>query len=130
MPIDAAQLMGLWEQLLWPLLRVGGVALAAPVFGARFVPVRLRMVFAVALTLVLLPLWPEPPKLEVLSARWILAIGGELTIGIAIGFVLQLVFEAVMLAGELLSFAVGLSFAQLVDPLSGGEASALSQFFL
>jgi flagellar biosynthesis protein FliR len=44
---------------LWPFLRIGACLMAAPVFGGSYVPRRLRIVFAGALTLVVLPLLPR-----------------------------------------------------------------------
>lgn len=130
MDFDAAAILQWWERALWPFLRIGAVATAAPVIGARFVPARVRLLFAAAITLVLLPVLPEPARLELFAARWWLAIAEQVAIGVAIGFALQLVFEAVMFAGELIAHGIGLSFAQMNDPLRGSDSPVMSQFFL
>ena len=41
---------------LWPFLRIGACLMVAPVFGARFVPARFRILLAVAITLIVAPL--------------------------------------------------------------------------
>jgi flagellar biosynthetic protein FliR len=51
-------------------------------------------------------------------------------IGVAIGFVLQLVFDAVGLAGQVLANTMGLSFAFNVDPLRGASTAAIGQFYV
>lgn len=130
MDIDLAQLLGVWERLLWPLLRIGAVMMSAPVLGAQFVPARVRLLLAVAMTLALFPVLPAPPVLAVFSAPWFLAVAQQLVVGVAMGFALQLVFEAVLVGGELASYGMGLSFATLADPLNGEDISALSQLFL
>ncbi len=52
----------------------------------------------------------------------------ELLLGLVLGFALQLVFEAVALGGELLSFSMGLSFAQMNDPLRGTSSPVMASF--
>ena len=42
----------------WPFLRIGACLMVAPLFGASYVPPRLRIVLAGALTLVALPMIP------------------------------------------------------------------------
>src|SRR3546814_14472689 len=44
------------------------------------------------------------------------------------GFTLQLVFEAVILGGELISASSSLSFATLADPLRGTSTPVIGQF--
>jgi flagellar biosynthesis protein FliR len=38
---------------VWPFFRIAGVVMVAPVFGARLVPMRTRLAFAVAATYLL-----------------------------------------------------------------------------
>jgi flagellar biosynthetic protein FliR len=54
----------------------------------------------------------------------------QVLIGVGIGFVLQLVFDAVGLAGQLLANTMGLSFAFNVDPLRGASTAAIGQFYV
>ncbi len=53
----------------------------------------------------------------------------QLIIGIAVGFVLQIVFDALAMAGQLLANTMGLSFAFNVDPLRGTGTPVLGQFY-
>lgn len=123
-------LIDAWEQLAGPIFRIGGVMMSAPLFGARFVPARVRLLLTVAVSLVLWPVLPKAEWPDVFSAAGVLLIAAQVAFGIAMGFTLQLVFEAVTLGGELVSSQVGLSFAQLADPLRGSVSPVVSQFFL
>lgn len=120
-----------WLQLwFWPMVRIGGVLATAPVLGGRVVPVRIRIVLMVLLTMVIAPLLPAAPFIETFKAEWWLEVGQQLLIGIAMGFVLMIIFEAVVLAGELISYGMGLSFAQLVDPLRGAGTPVVGQLLM
>ncbi len=129
MTVTDAMLAGWLQMYFWPFLRIGGLVMAAPLLNARAVPARVRLLLALLLTLVVAPLLPAAPVLETFSAGWTLHIATEFIIGVALGFVLQLVFEATMLAGEVVSYGMGLGFAQLADPLHGASAPMLGQFY-
>jgi flagellar biosynthetic protein FliR len=125
------QLLGWLHAMLWPLVRIGGVLATAPVLGARMVPARVRVVLALLLTLALAPVLPplsaQTLAIAPFAADWFLELARQLLIGIAMGFVLLLVFEAVTLGGELIAYGMGLSFAQLVDPLRGAGTPVVGQ---
>ncbi|MET0282457.1 MAG: flagellar biosynthetic protein FliR [Steroidobacteraceae bacterium] len=113
---------------LWPFLRIGACLMVAPVFGASYVPPRVRLVLAGAITLAVAPLLPAP-AVPMFSGTGLIITLQQLLIGIAIGFVLQVVFDALAMGGQLLSNTMGLSFAFNVDPLRGTGAPVVGQFY-
>ena len=114
---------------LWPFLRIGACLMVAPIFGARFVPARMRIILAGAVTLIVAPLLPEQPAVSPFSAPGIVITAQQLLIGAAIGFVLQVVFDALAMGGQVLANSMGLSFAYNVDPLRGTGTPVLGQFY-
>lgn len=130
MTLTDAQLQAWLQAWLWPLVRIGGLMASAPVLGNTHVPVRVRVVLAVLLTLVIAPLLPAPVLIPLFSADWWLETARQMLIGVAMGFVLMMVFEAVVLAGELIAYGMGLSFAQLVDPLRGAGTPVVGQLLM
>ncbi|HXN10506.1 MAG TPA: flagellar biosynthetic protein FliR, partial [Steroidobacteraceae bacterium] len=95
----------------WPFLRIGGCLMVAPVFGAGYVPPRVRIVLAGLLTVVALPMIPRTPGLTLLSGDGVVTTLEQLVIGIALGFTLQLMFDALTLGGQLIANSMGLEFA-------------------
>jgi flagellar biosynthetic protein FliR len=114
---------------LWPLLRIGACLMVAPVFGARFVPGRYRIILAGAVTLLIAPLLPAMPDVSPFSGQGLVITVQQLIIGVAIGFVLQIVFDALAMGGQLLANTMGLSFAFNVDPLRGASTPVVGQFY-
>jgi flagellar biosynthetic protein FliR len=104
--------------------------MVAPVFGAGFVPPRLRIVLAGAIAWLVVPLLPPAPDIDPFSLPGLQVLAQQVLIGVGIGFVLQLVFDAVGLAGQLLANTMGLSFAFNVDPLRGASTAAIGQFYV
>ena len=54
----------------------------------------------------------------------------QVVIGVAMGFALQLVFDALAMGGQLLSNSMGLGFAFNVDPLRGTGTPVLGQLYM
>lgn len=127
--LTAGQLDAWLAQLLWPFVRVGACLMVAPAFGALFVPPRMRIVLAGAITLIIAPLVPSPTAIAPFSAAGVVVTLQQMIIGIAIGFSLQVLFDAVTLGGQLLANSMGLSFAFNTDPMHGVETPVLGQLY-
>lgn len=117
------------EAFLWPFLRIGAFWMVLPVFGSGVVPARVRIILALVTTLVVLPAIPAPPPVTLFSGDWWLTLLQQIGLGAAMAFVLQIVFEAVLLGGQLIAMAMGLGFAEMSDPLRGASSPVISQYF-
>lgn len=129
--ISAQQIHDWVANLFWPFVRIGACFMVAPAFSTTTVPPRIRIVLAGALTAVVAPLLPAPPDVAAFSGAGALITVQQLLIGAALGFSLQILFDAVNLGGQMLANSMGLSFAYNLDPLHGGDSStpALGQLY-
>lgn len=109
--------------------RTGAMSMALPGIGDRMVPPRIRLVFALALSLILYPLVNKVfPNLPTSLFGMISAIVAEVLIGIAIGFSVRIILTAMQFAGSAIAFQTGLAFAQSVDPANGGQSTLFGTF--
>ncbi len=115
---------------MWPLFRIGAMLMVAPVFGAQSVPVRMRVVMALALTAVVLPILPPVPAVELFSADSVLIIVQQILIGVAMGLAIQIVINAVITGGQIIAMQMALGFSLMVDPQNGAQVPVLSQLYL
>src|SRR5215475_8391327 len=127
--LTTGQLDAWLAQLLWPFIRITSCFLVAPAFSAVFVPARIRIVLAGAITLIVAPLIPSPAAIAPFSAAGMVVTIQQVIIGIAIGFSLQVLFDAVTLGGQLLANSMGLSFAFNIDPMHGTQTPVLGQIY-
>lgn len=127
--LDGTRLLGWIHAALWLSLRIGAAFMAAPLFGTRAVPPRVRLMLVFALSAMLAPMLPKPPP-AAFDALTVLGVARELAIGVSIGFLLRLAFEAGAVAGELISQGTALSFAQMADPANGAPTVVGQWFYM
>jgi flagellar biosynthetic protein FliR len=127
--LTTGQLESWVAQGFFPFTRVGACLMVAPMFGARFVPTRTRVLLAAAITALVIPLTPAT-GIAPFSAQGFVVVAQQLLIGVSLGFALQVVFDSLGLAGQLLANSMGLSFAFNVDPLRGSSTAALGQLYI
>jgi len=129
MASNGQQAFAMIAKVLWAMLRTGALVMALPLVGTRAVPARVRAMLAGVLALAIAPLLPPPPLWEGLTAGWVLDITAELALGVVMGLVVRLAFEAGALAGTLIATGSGLACAQMSDPLRGVSSNVVGQWF-
>jgi flagellar biosynthetic protein FliR len=127
--LTSTQLNAWLAELFWPFVRIGSCFMVAPAFGAVTVPPRVRIVLAGAVALLVAPL-VRIPDVPPLSAVGVVITVQQVIIGAALGFSLQIVFEAVSLGGELLANSMGLSLAFNLDPQNGASTPTVGQLYM
>lgn len=130
MHFTSAELSAWIGAFLWPFFRVAAMLSAAAIFGTRALPMRARLMLALALTVVIAPMAGPVPVVDLLSGAGLFITAQQILIGVTIGFVLRMVFAALELAGEMIGQLMGLGFASLVDPQNGVQVPAVSQLYV
>ncbi len=114
---------------IWPLMRISAMFVSIPLFSIRAVPARVRLILSVAITLVIMPLLPPLPSVEMFSYTGFMMALTQLMIGLTSGFILQLVFAAVVFAGQGVALSMGLGFSMMVDPQNGQQVPVIAQLY-
>lgn len=111
-------------------MRITAMFVAIPVFSIRAVPARIRLILSVAITFVIMPLLPPLPTVEMFSYEGIMVAIAQVMIGLLSGFIVQLVFSAVIFAGQGIALSMGLGFAAMIDPQNGQQVPVVEQFYV
>ncbi|WP_297004373.1 flagellar biosynthetic protein FliR, partial [Thalassolituus sp. UBA6592] len=106
--IDALEVSHWISRYLYPFARISGMLMVMPLIGSRMIPMQIRLLLAVAITLVIVPVLPPLPHVDALSVASLIIILQQLLIGIALGFVVELVTQVFVLAGQLIAMQTGL----------------------
>ncbi len=130
MHFTGAEISAWLASLIWPFMRIGAMFAATPIFSARSVPVRIRILLAAMLAWVLAPVLPAPPAIALFSFEAVVTGSFQVLIGVIMGFIFQMVFAAFIIAGQSIAMAMGLGFASIIDPQNGAQVPVVSQAFL
>lgn len=110
------------------LTRVSSLLMTLPMLGTATVPMQIRGLLAVGISLLIAPLYwgvpiPPPehlPGLAVLMAR-------EALLGLAIGLAVMVLLSGMQLAGQVVSQMSGLSLAEVANPTFETSVPIFSQ---
>jgi len=108
------------------LTRISAFFLVLPIFGWQNIPINVKVAFAFLLAIffsMIVPVGIDPKEVSLPEA--ILLIAGEATCGLALGLVVTALFSAVRLSGQVIEREMGLTWAEILDPLSGEGAEAI-----
>lgn len=117
------------SHFLWPFFRLSGFFVIVPIIGSRLVPARVRISLAFLITFLIYPLMPEMPVIEAVNLKNFIMIAEQVVIGTTLGFIVLMMMQIFVLAGQTISMQMGLGFASMVDPTNGISVAVLSQWY-
>jgi flagellar biosynthetic protein FliR len=110
--------------------RLSGLLLVAPVFSSRAIPMRVRTGILLLLTALLLPPALEAGQLQGGGFARVgpATLGAEVILGLALGLGAAVFVAAAESAGDMLAVQMGLSGANVLNPVSGTQMPIVGQF--
>src|SRR5690625_3472534 len=102
-----------------------------PYLGGQVVPQTVKMGLALALVLLVYPaVWMQPGALSLPDSTFAIAmlVMKEIFVGLTLGFVCALVFDAVRMAGQIIDNSAGLTQATTMVPQLPERVSPTSNF--
>jgi flagellar biosynthetic protein FliR len=128
--IASSTIMQYLADLLLPFMRISGLFASMVGLSAKSVPPTTRALLTLFLTLIIMPVIDPVPVAELFSVGTFLLVMQQLIIGIALGFISNMVLNTFVLAGQIVALQTGLGFASIVDPVNGINVPAVGQFYL
>jgi len=110
------------------MLRISALIILLPVLGHQLIPLQVKIGLIILLTVLVYPLVEhqvatislEPITFAVIAMQ-------EILIAAAMALFAQLIFTAAQFAGQLMSFQMGMTVANVFDPATHSQQSILSQ---
>jgi flagellar biosynthetic protein FliR len=124
----AADIVERFYTFLWPMLRISALMITAPIFSLNAFNLRLRILIALVLAWLVYPLhrWPV---LDPSTAPGLVEVFNQIMIGSVMGLILQVVIAAMVVGGQSIAAAMGLSMASMMDP-NMGNVPVISQLMI
>ena len=130
MDFQAEQILNWYASYALPFARLSGFLMVMAIVGSKNFPARFRLLLAIAILVVVVPVIPPVPNIEIFSLSGGVLVIEQSLIGIVMGFVSRLMLETFVVGAQIIAMQSGLGFASLVDPANGTSVPALGQFFL
>jgi flagellar biosynthesis protein FliR len=124
------ELIQLWREFAWVLIRSSAMVLAMPAIGSRIFPAQGRVIIILAISSVTYFSGVAIPELDPVSVSGLFIIVHEFIIGLTLGFVVQLLFNVFIVGGEAFAMQMGLGFASLVDTERGVQVPMVAQMYV
>jgi flagellar biosynthetic protein FliR len=121
-------LLAIITKLLTIGVRLSGLMLFAPFFGSVVIPMRVKGILVLALTLMLYPAVEQTIDPRIV-ANWPMMALTEFLLGAGMGIATNVVFEAVQLSGQVLGVQMGYSLVNILDPQSQVETTVMATFY-
>ena len=130
MEIDFNSLYKYISIFFWGFTRISATIMVMPVFGTKMIPGRVKLMLSIILTVIFIPLCDKYPAVDLLSLTSFIIIIQQFIIGMAMGFVLQLIFQTFLLLGEIVAMQSSLSFALLNDPNTNSNTPVIGEIYI
>lgn len=108
-------------------IRISGLMLFAPFFGSEAIPPRVKAGLVLAVSVLLFPVL-APTLAHREPGAWPAFVCMELLIGAGLGIATRLVFDAMQMAGQVLSTQMGFSLINILDPQTQVESTVMAVF--
>jgi len=128
--IEFSEILTSFSHVIWPIFRIGGLLLSVPIFSSAVVPQTVRALFVLVLSFLASGYIDPNLSFESFSVSHVLYVIEEIFLGVIMGFILQIVFQAFIIGGQIIAMQMGLGFATMVDPSSNANVPLISQFYL
>jgi flagellar biosynthesis protein FliR len=111
------------------LTRVAGIMTFAPIFNSRSIPMQSKAVLCLVVSFAMFPVVPASQiPAEINAGTFLTMTLVQIFYGFVIGLAASFLFAGMQLAGQLISFGMGFSIINLIDPQSDVEVSVFSLF--
>jgi flagellar biosynthetic protein FliR len=129
MQIDVSFLPGLAAAFLLIFARIGTMVMLLPGVGESGMPSRVRLMLALTLTAILLPLHRAAYVIELTALGPVLTmLFQEIVIGAVLGLSARLAISALQVAGSVIANQLGLGFVTAVDPTQNQQGVLIGNF--
>jgi len=111
--------------------RLGSAIMLLPGFGEAYVPPRVRLVFALTVSLALMPMIAgQLPALPAGMAQFAGLLVVEIGIGLFFGMIARLIMLGAQTAGSVIALQIGIASALVADPTTQQQAAITGNFLL
>jgi len=129
-PIDEVAIFSFF----FVLVRVSSIVAFFPFFGEDSIPIQVKVLFSLVLAAIFFPMIGQFNTTFIQSTmnspiKMMFAVVMEISLGLAIGFIARLSFDAVLTAAHFIAAQMGLTVASFFDPSQHANGGNIQKLF-
>jgi flagellar biosynthetic protein FliR len=130
MTFTEAEITSLIASVMWPMIRIGALFAAVPVFANKQLSVKVKVLLSLFLAVMISPLLGAMPPVEIFTPEFVYVLFNQVAIGLVMGFSLQMVFGTLAIAGEMVGYSMKLGMAKMADPINGIQVPIVTTLYI
>lgn len=113
------------------LVRMSGIFVVAPIFGAKNLPNYMKIGFAAVTSLIVASTINTTAQVFYNNSllAYSVTVFKEFVVGLLIGFIAYLIFTAIYMAGEIIDVQMGFSVVNTMDPMNNIQVPMTGNFY-
>ena len=127
MDVDYNLLIDQFRLYLLVFVRISALAIAAPILSSALLRVPAQLIVGLVSALSLVVMMELPPSTPLPEWGWVYAlmVGGEILMGVSLGFLVTLILGGIQVGGEIIDHLIGFAVVDVIDPVSNESASLI-----
>lgn len=111
------------------LVRISGFVFTAPFFGLKNVPFRVKVGLSLGLSVIMLYSTPYEPLQYNGVIGFALLVAGEVLAGVILGFLANICYQILAMAGQLMDMEIGFSMVNELDPVTSAQVTVSGNLY-
>ncbi len=119
-----------WLAYLFIWARLMGIVFLFPYFSYQGIPFTLRLYLSLVIALLIFLSLETRPELDLrMPLEMVLLLGKEVLTGLALGYLVTLMFSVFLNAGQMVDLKAGLMLSGVFEPQFGSQVTFMGQFY-
>jgi len=110
------------------MVRMTSFFVTAPIFSSKGVPTTFKLGLGFFVSLLVFPIVANTNYAPGLNAMFYFYLLQEAIFGLALGWVSQLLFTSIQIAGSFIDMQIGFAIANVIDPQTGAQSPLMGNF--
>lgn len=117
------------EFFLLILVRISGFMVAAPIFSLRNIPMRVKLILAIAVAIIVFNTVPYREIEYSTTIDYAFVVILEMVAGLIMGFMANVSYYILSFAGQIIDQEIGFSMVNQFDPITSAQVTVTGNFY-
>ena len=117
------------EYFILIFVRISGFMVAAPIFSMRMVPMRLKVILSLGISMAVFHMIPYTGLNYSTAVEYAIVVITEMLAGLILGFMANVAYYILSFAGQMIDQEIGFSMVNEYDPITAGQVTVTGNLY-